>query len=143
MILYHFDQLDCFFSSFSALISFGLAASDFLNLRLEKSTIRIDESTRVFIDIVNTGLREGEEVVQLYIRDLFSSVTRPVKELKGFEKIKLKPGEISRVALPITPESLAFTNIDMEYTVEPGDFEIMVGNSSRDEDLQKVILHVI
>jgi beta-glucosidase len=131
----------------SPLYPFGFGLSyttfDFLNLHLEKSTIRSDESTRVFIDVVNTGSREGEDVVQLYIRDKFSSVTRPVKELKGFEKINLKPGEITRISLPITPDSLAFTNIDMKYTVEPGEFEIMVGNSSRDEDLQKVVLNVI
>jgi beta-glucosidase len=129
------------------LYSFGFGLSyttfEFINLRLEKPMIRTDESTRAFIDVINTGPREGKEVVQLYIRDLFSSVTRPVKELKGFKKISLKPGEIQRISLTILPESLAFTNIDMEYVVEPGDFEIMVGNSSRDEDLQKVILHVI
>jgi len=131
----------------SPLFPFGYGLNytsfDFVNLRLEKSTIKLNESTRVLVDVVNTGSREGSEVVQLYIRDKFSSVTRPVKELKGFEKICLKPGEISPVALPITPESLAFTNIDMEYTVEPGEFEIMVGNSSRDEDLQKVVLKVV
>jgi beta-glucosidase len=81
-------------------------------------------------------------VVQLYIRDCVSSVTRPVKELKGFERISLKPGQTKTVALPIGTEQLAFYNADMEYTVEPGEFEIMVGNSSRDEDLQKIILRV-
>jgi beta-glucosidase len=80
--------------------------------------------------------------VQLYIRDLVSSVTRPIKELKGFQKIELQPGETKTVALDITPESLAFYDVHMKYVVEPGDFEIMVGNSSRDTDLQKVILTV-
>ena len=78
----------------------------------------------------------------MYIRDLFSSVTRPVKELKGFQKVSLKPGESKTVTLEITPDSLAFYDINMKYVVEPGDFEIMVGNSSRDEDLQKVVLTV-
>ena len=71
-----------------------------------------------------------------------SSVTRPVKELKGFRKISLRPGETRTVALDITPESLAFYDINMKYVVEPGEFEIMVGNSSRDSDLQRVILTV-
>jgi len=114
----------------------------FSNLRLEKSTIQTHESTKAYIDVANTGTRPGEEVVQIYIRDIFSSVTRPVKELKGFEKICLEPGESKTVALTILPEHLAFTNVNMEYKVEPGDFEIMVGNSSRDQDLDKVVLHV-
>jgi beta-glucosidase len=80
--------------------------------------------------------------VQLYIHDLVSSVTRPVKELKGFQKISLQPGEMKTVTLDITPESLAFYDVKMKYVVEPGEFEVMVGNSSRDQDLQKVILTV-
>jgi beta-glucosidase len=94
------------------------------------------------VDVKNTGSRIGQEVVQLYIRDLVSSVTRPVKELKGFEKITLKPGETKTVTLPIRPEHLAFTNIDKVYGVEPGDFKIMVGASSREEDLCAIILNV-
>jgi beta-glucosidase len=78
----------------------------------------------------------------MYIRDKVSSVTRPVKELKGFERITLAPGETKTVSLEIAPEHLAFYDIDMKYVVEPGDFEIMVGNSSRDQDLQKVTLRV-
>ncbi len=94
------------------------------------------------MDVTNTGKRAGTEIVQMYIRDLVSSVTRPVKELKGFQKIALQPGETKTVALDITPESLAFYDVNMKYVVEPGEFEIMVGNSSRDADLQKVILTV-
>lgn len=70
------------------------------------------------------------------------SVTRPVKELKGFERIALKPGERRTVAMEIGPEQLAFYDLDMQYVIEPGTFEIMVGNSSRDENLQKIILTV-
>jgi beta-glucosidase len=123
---------------------FGLSYTTFMlnNIKLEKSTIRIDESTNVFITVKNTGTRAGQEVVQMYIRDLVSSVTRPVKELKGFKKINLQPGETKTIVLTISPKELAFTNINMEYTVEPGDFEIMVGTSSRDSDLQKLILTV-
>ncbi|RPI04668.1 MAG: beta-glucosidase [Ignavibacteriae bacterium] len=123
---------------------FGLSYTtfSFSNPRLEQSTIHANESTNVVVDVKNTGSCAGEEVVQMYIRDMISSVTRPVKELKGFKKISLKPGETKTVALPISPEQLSFTNIDMQYTVEPGDFQIMVGNSSRDEDLIKLVLHV-
>jgi hypothetical protein len=90
------------------------------------------------VDVENTGPRAGTEVAQMYARDLVSSVTRPVKELKVF----LQPGETKTAELEITSESLAFYDIRMKYTVEPGEFEIMVGNSSRDEDLQKVVLTV-
>jgi beta-glucosidase len=69
-------------------------------------------------------------------------VTRPVKELKGFQKISRKPGETRSIALDITTESLAFYDVNMKYVVEPGEFEIMLGNSSRDADLQKVVLTV-
>jgi beta-glucosidase len=109
---------------------------------LEKSTIRPDETTSVLVDITNTGTRAGDEVVQLYIRDRVSSVTRPVKELKGFRRIRLEPGESRNLSLEITPESLAFHNVGMEYLVEPGEFEIMVGSSSRNTDLQTVLLNV-
>jgi beta-glucosidase len=78
----------------------------------------------------------------MYIRDLVSSATRPMKELKGFRRIVLEPGESSTVTFDITPDLLSFYDADMKFTVEPGDFEIMVGNSSRDADLQKAILTV-
>jgi beta-glucosidase len=123
---------------------FGLSYTTFSfnHARLEKSTIRKDEPTRVLVDVKNTGKRAGGEIVQMYIRDLISSVTRPVKELRGFKKIYLEPGESRTVALDILPEHLAFTNIDMVYGIENGDFEIMVGSSSRNQDLAKTILHV-
>jgi beta-glucosidase len=76
------------------------------------------------------------------VRDLISSVTRPVKELRGFLKVALQPGETQTVALALTPASLAFYDVNMKYVVEPGDFEIMVGTSSREADLQKVVLTV-
>jgi beta-glucosidase len=123
---------------------FGLSYTTFAiaNMRLAKKRIKRGASTRVSADVTNTGARAGSETVQLYIRDLFSSATRPMKELKGFRRIVLNPGETRTVAFDITPELLAFYDARMKYTVEPGDFEIMVGNSSRDADLQKVILAV-
>ena len=134
------------FDEVSPLYPFGFGLSytsfSFKKLRLARKKIRSHESTRVLVDVTNTGKRPGTEVVQMYVRDLVSSVTRPVKELKGFRKIWLRPGQTSTVALELTPASLAFYDVRMKYSVEPGDFEIMVGNSSRDADLQKVILTV-
>lgn len=134
------------FDDITPLYPFGFGLSyttfRFSNLRLENPSIQKNEKTKVLIDVTNTGNRAGFEVVQMYIRDLFSTVTRPVKELKGFKKIWLEPHESKTVVLDILPEHLAFTNIEMEYVVEPGDFEIMVGNSSLDRDLTKTVLHV-
>ncbi len=109
---------------------------------LDKAKISPDETTRVHVRLTNTGQTTGDEVLQLYIRDCYSSVTRPVKELKAFRRITLKPGQTETVSFEIAPEHLAFYNIDMDYVVEPGDFEIMIGSSSRDCDLQKVMLTV-
>jgi beta-glucosidase len=124
---------------------FGISYTTFActNVRLEKSTIKLGESTRLSVTVANTGQRAGTEVVQMYIRDCVSSVTRPVKELKGFQKVSLKPGKKKTVSLDITPELLAFYDVKMKFTVEPGEFEIMAGNSSRDTDLQKQILTVV
>ena len=123
---------------------FGLSYTSFVieNPRLTKKRIRPDGSTQILVDVTNTGKHAGSEVIQLYIRDLVSSVTRPVKELKGFRKVWLKPGERATVTLDITPALLSFFDVNMKYVVEPGDFEIMVGNSSRDADLHKLTLQV-
>jgi beta-glucosidase len=123
---------------------YGLSYTTFAleNARLAKSRISKKGSTQVLIDVVNTGKRAGSEVVQLYIRDLVSSVTRPVKELKGFKRVWLERGERTTVTLDITPGSLAFFDVNMKYVVEPGDFEIMVGTSSRDADVAKMNLRV-
>jgi len=96
----------------------------------------------VAVDVTNTGKRAGSEVVQMYVRDRTSSVTRPVKELKGFRKIWLQPGETQTVKIEIDSDSLAFYDVNMEYVVEPGEFEIMVGASSRNADLRTVVLTV-
>ncbi len=134
------------FDEVSPLYAFGFGLSyttfRFARPRLAKRTIRPGESTVVRVDVTNTGRVAGDEVVQMYVRDRVSSVTRPVKELKGFERVTLGPGQTSTVALAITPEHLAFYDVRMQRVVEPGDFEIMVGNSSRDSDLQKIVLRV-
>ena len=123
---------------------YGLSYTTFAveNVRLARKKINRDGSTRVLADVTNTGKRDGAEVVQMYVRDLVSSVTRPIKELKGFQKVELQPGETKAVAFDIKPESLAFYDVNMKRVVEPGEFEIMIGNSSRDSDLRKVILTV-
>jgi beta-glucosidase len=123
---------------------YGLSYTTFAikNPRLTKKTIKVKEATRVLADVTNTGKREGTEVVQLYIRDLVSSVTRPIKELKGFQKVRLQPGETKTVSFDITADELSFYDVNMRYGVEPGDFQIMVGSSSRDGDLQKLVLQV-
>ena len=134
------------FDDVTPLFAFGYGLSyttfAFSKPRLEKKKIARNGKTRVLVDVTNTGKITGTEVVQMYIRDLYSSVTRPVKELRGFQKIQLDPGQKKTVSLEIAPDSLAFYDIHMKYVVEPGDFEIMTGNSSRDSDLQKVMLRV-
>ncbi|KPL14329.1 MAG: glycoside hydrolase [Bacteroides sp. SM23_62] len=136
---YLFDSADPLYA-----FGYGLSYTRFKMSKpvLEKDTIKPDEFTAVRVDITNTGKRTGDEVVQMYIRDRVSSVTRPVKELKGFLRVSLEPGETKSISLDIRPESLAFYNIDMNYVVEPGEFEILLGNSSRDKDLQAVVLKV-
>ncbi len=136
---YLFDDVSPLFA-----FGFGLSYTSFeiKNPRLTKKKIRTDGSTRVLVDVTNTGKRAGAEVVQLYIHDLVSSATRPIKELKGFQKVWLEPDESTTVTFDITPALLSFYNVDMKYVVEPGDFELLVGNSSRDADLQKLTLQV-
>jgi beta-glucosidase len=135
------------FDEVSPLYPFGHGLSyttfAFRRLRLQRKKIRRGQSTRLRVDVTNTGARAGSEVVQIYVRDRVSSVTRPVKELKGFQKIFLAPGETRTVELEINPESLAFYDVNMKFAVERGEFEIMAGPSSRDADLQKIILTVI
>jgi len=123
---------------------FGLSYTTFVfeNLRLEKEAIGAGDTARVSVDIVNTGVRAGDEVVQLYIRDVVSSVTRPVKELKGFQRITLAAGERRTIVFDVTPDHLACYDINMQWRVEPGEFRLMVGSSSRNEDLQSVTLRV-
>jgi beta-glucosidase len=123
---------------------YGLSYTTFKigNVRPAKNVISKSESVKIYADVTNTGKSEGKEVVQLYIHKRVASVTRPVKELKDFVKVDLMPGETKTVEMNITPEKLSFTDIHMNFTVEPGEFDVMVGNSSRDQDLQKITLTV-
>jgi beta-glucosidase len=99
--------------------------------KLDKTSITQDESITVSVDVTNTGNRDGAEVVQLYIRDLVGSVTRPVKELKAFRKITLKAGEKQTVTFTLTSNDLSFYNADLNFVAEPGDFEVFVGGDSQ------------
>ncbi len=110
---------------------------------LSKNKIATDEKVTVSVKVTNTGKYEAKEVVQLYIHDEECSVTRPIKELKGFRKISLKQGESRVVEFLLDKESFACWNIDMKYVVEPGNFTIMTGTSSLDKDLQKTTLTVV
>jgi beta-glucosidase len=123
---------------------YGLSYTMFAiqHVRLEKKKIRTNAFTRVLADVTNTGKREGAEVVQMYIRDVVSSATRPVKELKGFQKVTLRPGEKKTISFEITADLLTFYDVNMNYVVEPGEFTIMIGSSSRDQDLTKLALTV-
>jgi len=111
---------------------FGLSYTDFKydNLKLSKNKIKQGEKMEVSVSLSNTGNLDGSEVVQLYIRDLVGSVTRPVKELKGFQKINLKKGETKNVVFQISSEDLKFYNNDLKYAAETGDFEIFIGGNS-------------
>ncbi|MCE4566449.1 glycoside hydrolase family 3 C-terminal domain-containing protein [Maribellus sp. CM-23] len=122
---------------------FGLSYTEFQysDLRFDKQQIGQNESTTIRVNVTNTGNYDGDEVVQLYIRDLFASVVRPLMELKGFERIHLKKGETREVSFSVTPETLKMLNEEMQWVVEPGDFRIMVGASSNDIRLRG-ILHV-
>ena len=136
---YLFDDVSPLFA-----FGYGLSYTTFAieNVRLAKTKIRTNGATQVLADVTNTGGRAGSEVVQMYIRDRVSSVTRPIKELKGFERVELQPGETKAVSFEITPDRLAFYDVNMKYVVESGEFEVMVGSSSRDQDLTKITLTV-
>jgi beta-glucosidase len=123
---------------------YGLSYTTFRidNVRLERSAIAATDSVRVFADVTNTGQRSGVQVVQLYIRQDFTIPTRPVKELKGFTRVSLQPGETKTVELLLTPDKLGHYGSDGRFVVEPGPFKVMVGSSSRDEDLTTVHLDV-
>ena len=111
---------------------YGLSYTTF-----EYSDLKVNDSVNgdvyanVSVNVKNTGKYKGEEVVQLYVRDEVASVTRPIKELKGFEKISLEPGESKTVTFDITDEQLGFYNNNMDYVVEKGDFTFMVGTNSK------------
>jgi beta-glucosidase len=113
---------------------YGLSYTTFQydDLKLDKASITENQKIKVSVDVKNTGNYDGEEVVQLYIRDLVGSVARPVKELKGFEKVLIRKGETKTVNFEIGVEDLKFYNSDLKWVAEKGDFQVMVGTNSDD-----------
>lgn len=125
------------------LFPFGYGLSyttfEYSDLNFDKEQIAADETAIVSFTVTNTGDYDGDEVVQLYIRDLFATVARPVMELKGFDRVHLKKGESKNLSFEITPELLTMLNEQMERVVEPGDFRIMIGASSNDIRLRGIL----
>jgi beta-glucosidase len=133
------------FSNAEPLFPFGYGLSyttfAYSNLHLSREKITADETAILSVDVTNTGERAGDEVVQFYVHDLLSQrVTRPVKLLKGFQRINLQPGETKAVSFPVGREQLQFLDESMQQTVEPGQFELMVGSSSK--AVQSIMLDV-
>ena len=110
----------------------GLSYTKFAYSDIEVSAaeIALDETVTVTAAVHNEGTMEADEVVQLYVRDLVGNVTRPVKELKGFQRIRLKPGERRKVSFVLGPDDLAFYGRDMKLITEPGEFHVWIGGSS-------------
>lgn len=115
---------------------YGLSYTNFKirNLRMDSNVLHKKGEIKVTAEVENTGDRDGEELVQLYIRDLVGSVTRPVKELRGYRKVFLAKGETKTVEFTITPETIAMYNLDMKYIPEPGDFKVWVAANAADEE---------
>lgn len=134
------DYLDL---SGKPLFPFGYGLSytqfEYSDLSFSSKTIQADESTTIRLKVTNTGDRAGNEVVQLYIRDILASVVRPVRELKGFERIYLEPGEEKMVEFTLGPDELKLVNRELDWVVEPGDFRVYIGASSRDIRLRETL----
>ena len=113
---------------------YGLSYTTFeySDVKLDKTSMNINGEITATVTLTNTGRYDGAEVVQLYLRDLVGSITRPVQELKGFQKVFLKVGESKEISFKITSDLLKFYDYDLDYVCEPGDFDVMIGGSSRD-----------
>lgn len=121
---------------------YGLSYTSFSysNIKLNKETFGLNDRIVASVDVTNTGDRNGEEIVQLYVHDLVGDVTRPVKELKGFKKVKIKKGETVTVAFTIYPEELSYYHQDMNFSVDPGEFELLIGTNS--EETRKISFNI-
>jgi beta-glucosidase len=113
---------------------FGLSYTNFSygDIQLSSSTMKVNQPIKAMVTVTNTGNYDGEETVQFYIQDLVGSVVRPVKELKGFQKISLKKGESKQVSFTIDTDKLKFYNSGLKYIYEPGDFKVYIGGNSRE-----------
>ncbi len=105
---------------------------NYSDIKLSSSGLKSGQKITAAISITNNGKYDGIETAQLYIRDMVGSITRPVKELKGFQRVNLKPGESKTVTFTISDEDLKFYNSDLKYASEPGDFKLFIGGNSRD-----------
>ncbi|MGC1630894.1 MAG: glycoside hydrolase family 3 C-terminal domain-containing protein, partial [Gelidibacter sp.] len=116
------------------LFPFGYGLSyttfDYSNLKLSRNQMTMEGTIEVTVSVTNSGNYDGKEVVQLYLRDVVGSVTRPVRELKGFQKVEIKKGETKTVTFKLTVEDLKFYNYNLDFVAEPGDFEVFVGTNS-------------
>ncbi|MBL1222400.1 glycoside hydrolase family 3 C-terminal domain-containing protein [Chryseobacterium sp. L7] len=119
---------------------YGLSYTDFKysDMALSSSNLKGNQTLNISVTVSNTGKYDGEEVVQLYIRDLFGKVVRPVKELKGFQKILIKKGESRKVDFKLTPEDLKFFDDELNFDWESGDFDIMIGTNSQDVQTKRI-----
>ncbi len=128
----------------SPLFPFGYGLSyttfGYSEVSLNKTTITVNEILEAKVTVANTGNYDGEEVVQLYIRDVVASITRPVKELKGFQKIFLKAGESKEVSFTLSEEDLKFYNYDLDFVAEPGEFIVFIGGNSEDVKQARFLL---
>jgi beta-glucosidase len=120
---------------------FGLSYTSFeySNMTLEKTSVKSTNSVKVSFTLKNSGRMDGDEVVQLYIKDLVSSFARPILELKGFQRVHLKANETRQVSFTISPSLLSMPGVDLKEIVEPGEFLIMIGASSKDIRLKKTL----
>ena len=134
---------NCMDVSNGPLYPFGYGLSyttfEYGDLKLSSHQVNMDDwKITATINVKNTGIRDADEVVQLYIRDMVASISRPVKELKGFQRIHLAAGESREISFDITPEMLKFYNAELKHVIEPGDFQIMVGGNSKEVKTQNL-----
>lgn len=120
---------------------FGLSYTSFSysDIVLSSKLLKGNQTLTATVTVTNTGTTDGMEVIQLYIRDMVGTVTRPVKELKGFQKVAIKAGESKKISFPVKTDDLKFYNYDLKYDWEPGEFEIMIGGNSRDVKMARLI----
>ena len=109
---------------------------EYTDLTLDRKETKPFEPVNLSLTVKNTGEREGTETVQLYVKDVYASMTRPEKELQGFARVSLKPGEAKRVSFCLRPSQMAFLDEDMRWKIEKGTFDVLVGSSSKDIRLQ-------
>ena len=123
---------------------YGLSYTDFKldNIALSSPTIKVGESCSISLELTNTGERLGDEVIQVYLRDVVGSTTRPNRALKAFKRVRLAPGERKRVELLLEADAFEMIDLKLNRVIEPGEFKVLVGTSSRDEDLSELTLFV-